>query len=48
MLIGVGALVLAAVLMLGARFVYTDSFARRTEVYDERTAGQAVTPEAEA
>ncbi len=44
-LIGVGALVLGVIFLIPARFAYRDFFRRRTEVYDPRTAGQAVTPD---
>jgi amino acid transporter len=46
--IGVGALLLGVILLIPARFAYPAFFRRKTEVYDPRTAGQAVTPEMEA
>jgi amino acid transporter len=39
--IGVGGLVLGAVLMIFARFSYRDFFSRKPEVFDPATAGQA-------
>jgi amino acid transporter len=43
--IGVGSLVLGAVVMVFARFRYREFFARKREVYDPATAGQALVPE---
>jgi amino acid transporter len=43
--IGIGALLVGVVLMFFARFRYRDFFARKPEVFDPATAGQAVTPE---
>jgi amino acid transporter len=43
--IGVGSLLLGAVVMFFARFRYREFFARKPEVYDPATAGQAVVPE---
>ena len=42
--IGVGALLAGAVLMLFARRAYRGFFARRPEVFDPATAGQALVP----
>jgi hypothetical protein len=39
--IGVGGLIVGAVLMVFARFTYREFFARKPEVFDPRTAGQA-------
>jgi hypothetical protein len=44
-MIGVGSLVLGAVVMIFARFRYREFFARKPEVYDPATAGQALVPE---
>jgi amino acid transporter len=43
--IGIGALLLGVVLMIVARFRYKDFFARKPEVFDPATAGQAIVPE---
>jgi amino acid transporter len=43
--IGVGALLLGVVVMVFARFRYREFFARRPEVFDPATAGQAIVPE---
>jgi amino acid transporter len=43
--IGVGSLLLGVVVMLFARFRYREFFARKPEVYDPATAGQALVPE---
>jgi amino acid transporter len=43
--IGVGALLLGAVVMFFARFRYKEFFARKPEVFDPATAGQAIVPE---
>ena len=43
--IGVGSLLLGAVVMVFARFRYREFFARKREVYDPATAGQALVPE---
>jgi amino acid transporter len=43
--IGVGALLLGVVVMVFARFRYGEFFARRPEVFDPATAGQAIVPE---
>jgi amino acid transporter len=39
--IGVGGLIVGAVLLVFARFTYREFFARKPEVFDPRTAGQA-------
>jgi amino acid transporter len=39
--IGVGGLIVGAVLLVFARFAYREFFARKPEVFDPRTAGQA-------
>jgi amino acid transporter len=39
--IGVGGLIVGAVLMVFARFTYREFFSRKPEVFDPRTAGQA-------
>jgi amino acid transporter len=44
-MIGVGALLLGVVVMFFARFRYREFFARKREVYDPATAGQAIVPE---
>ncbi len=44
-MIGVGALLLGVVFLIPARFAYRDFFARKPEVFDPRTAGQAITPD---
>jgi amino acid transporter len=43
--IGVGSLLLGAVVMVFARFRYREFFARKPEVFDPATAGQAIVPE---
>jgi amino acid transporter len=43
--IGVGSLLLGAVVMFFARFRYREFFARKPEVFDPATAGQALVPE---
>jgi hypothetical protein len=43
--IGVGSLLLGVVVMLFARFRYREFFARKPEVFDPATAGQALVPE---
>jgi amino acid transporter len=43
--VGVGVLILGAVVMFFARFRYREFFARKPEVYDPATAGQALVPE---
>jgi amino acid transporter len=43
--IGVGSLLLGVVVMFFARFRYREFFARKPEVYDPATAGQALVPE---
>jgi amino acid transporter len=43
--VGVGVLLLGVVVMFFARFRYREFFARKREVYDPATAGQAIVPE---
>jgi amino acid transporter len=43
--IGIGSLLLGAIVMFFARFRYREFFARKPEVYDPATAGQALVPE---
>jgi amino acid transporter len=43
--IGVGVLILGAVVMFFARFRYREFFARKREVFDPATAGEALVPE---
>ncbi|HEY6780167.1 MAG TPA: hypothetical protein VI111_04390, partial [Thermoleophilaceae bacterium] len=43
--IGVGSLLLGVVVMIFARLRYREFFARKPEVFDPATAGQAIVPE---